>query len=146
MTVEDLTKSELVPLLRGRLAGRRVRSVQDSGSQLTLDDGTVLRLYMSDSDCCASAHGEWVIQPDALDAIITDVTVTFDEERSGHDGDGTTNYVTIAILHNQNPIALADCSANDGNGGYYYSCLSLRVSHVIDPSGRHDLDFKVVQA
>lgn len=108
-----------------RIEGRRV--VSANGSTLTLDDGTVLQLYMSDSDCCAYAHGEWVLQPDALEAIITSVQITPDEERSGYDGDGTTNYATVTILHNQNPIALADCYASDGNGGYYFSVLSLAV-------------------
>lgn len=114
--------------IRARIEGKRVVRVEDGGDKLILDDGTVLHLYMSESDCCAYAHGEWVIQPEALEAIITDVTVTPDTERSGDDGDGITNFATVTILHNQNPIALAACSANDGNGGYYYSALSLRVA------------------
>jgi hypothetical protein len=114
-------------IVRERIEGKRVVSVEANGEKLVLDDGTALWLYMSDSDCCAAARGEWVIQPDALEAIITDVQVTPDMERSGDDGDGRTNYATVSILHNQNPIALADCYANDGNGGYYYSVLSLNV-------------------
>lgn len=117
--------SEDLANIRERIEGKRVLGA--SGSTLLLDDGTVLSLYMSASDCCANAYGEWVIQPDALDAIITDVKITPDGERSGDDGDGTTNYATVAILHNQNPLALADCQANDGNGGYYFSVLSLKV-------------------
>lgn len=113
--------------IRERIRGKRVISVESDGERLVLDDGTVLHLYMSDSDCCASAAGTWVIQPDALEAIITDVQVIPDAERSGDDGDGVTNYATVSILHNQNPIALADCYANDGNGGYYFSALSLTV-------------------
>ncbi|OBH08949.1 hypothetical protein [Mycobacterium sp. E1747] len=128
--------------VRERIEGKRVVSVDADGEKLVLDDGTVLHLYMSDSDCCASAHGKWVIQPDALDAIITDVKIIPDEERSGDDGDGETNYATVAILHNQNPIALADCYANDGNGGYYFSVLSL---NVVVP-GRDDIDVEVVSA
>lgn len=103
--------------VRERIEGKRVVRVEDDGERLILDDGTVLHLYMSESDCCAYAGGKWVIQPDALEAIITDVAVIPDTERSGSDGDGVTNYATVTILHNQNPIALADCSANDGNGG-----------------------------
>ena len=114
-------------IVRERIEGKRVVAVEDDGAKLILDDGTVLRLYMSDSDCCANARGEWVIQPGALQAIITDVQVAPDMERSGYDGDGITNYATITILHNQNPIALADCEANNGNGGYYFSVLSLSV-------------------
>lgn len=113
--------------VRDRIEGKRVVSVSADKETLTLDDGTLLRLYMSDSDCCANAYGQWVIQPEALEAIITDVQIKPDVERSGDDGDGITNYATIAILHNQNPVALAECEANDGNGGYYFSVLSLNV-------------------
>jgi hypothetical protein len=137
---------ELARVLRERLEGRRIKSVAgDRNSVMYLDDGTVLRLYQSESDCCASAYGEWVLDPDNLDAMITDVQVKFDEERSGDDGDGCTNYVTIAILHNQNPVAQADCQANDGNGGYYYSILSLDITHMIGTS-KHDMTLKVVEA
>lgn len=129
--------------IRKRIEGKRVVSVENGGENLLLDDGTLLRLYMSASDCCASASGEWVIQPDALEAIITDVKVVPDEERSGDDGDGITNYATVSILHNQNPIALADCYANDGNGGYYFSVLSLNVSV---PGVDEDVDVKVVES
>lgn len=101
------------------------------GSTLVLDDGTELTLYASDSDCCATAEGNWVLQPNNLDAAITAVTIHHDEERSGGNGDPdyeeTVNYATVTVLHNQNPIALADCSANDGNGGFYYSILSIAV-------------------
>lgn len=128
--------------IRERIQGKRVVAVESNGEKLVLDDGTALWLYMSDSDCCASAQGQWVIQPDALDAIITDVKITPDEERSGDDGDGETNYATVAILHNQNPVALADCYANDGNGGYYFSVLSL---NVVVP-GRDSIDVEVVSA
>lgn len=127
--------------IRERIEGKRV--VEASDTTLLLDDGTMLSLYCSDSDCCANAAGSWVIQPDSLEAIITDVKVTPDEERSGHDGDGTTNYATIAILHNQNPIVLADCYANDGNGGYYFSVLSLRV---VVPGADDSVDVKVLES
>lgn len=113
--------------IRERIEGKRVVSTESDGQNLILDDGTVLSLYESDSDCCASAHGQWVIQPDSLDAIITDVKLDLVAEREYDGGDGSTSYAKITILHNQNPVALADCSANNGNGGYYFSVLSLSV-------------------
>ena len=64
--------------VRERIEGKRVVSVESGGEKLVLNDGTVLWLYMSESDCCASANGEWVIQPDSLEAIITDVKITPD--------------------------------------------------------------------
>lgn len=144
MTIEDLTANELVPYLRRRLEGRRVVAV-DNGDTLRLNDGTTLHLFMSDSDCCAVAGGNWVIEPDHLDAIITDVKVERKQEDQDEYGEHQATAI-ITILHNQNPVALATCYANAGNGGYYFSVLSLRVTNAVDPSGRHDLMFTVVQS
>lgn len=133
--MEDLSN------IRERIEGKRVVAVEDDGAKLILNDGTVLHLYMSDSDCCASAAGEWVIQPDTLEAIITDVKIDILADRED-DGDGATSRAKITILHNQNPVALADCYANDGNGGYYYSVLSLS----IEVPGSEAVDMEVVSA
>lgn len=106
------------------LVGRRITAV-DSDT-LTLDDGTTLRLYESGYDCCAGAHGGWeILDPDRLEAAITHV-----EYEEYDDDDGYTRVATckITILHNQNPIALGDGYADAGNGGYYFSVLSLEVT------------------
>lgn len=110
--------------VRARIEGKRVKAVD--GDTLTLDDGTILRLYMSDSDCCAHARGTWVTNPDNLEAIITDVQIEVTGQ-SVDNGDGATSTAVVTILHNQNPIAQADCYADDGNGGYYFSVLSMVV-------------------
>lgn len=110
--------------IRERIEGKRVVSVEAGGEKLVLDDGTVLWLYMSDSDCCAYASGKWVINADSLEAIITDVKIDVIEDTSDYCGD-VENSAKITILHNQNPVALADCSA--GHNGYYFSVLSLNV-------------------
>lgn len=118
--------SEELLKIRQLIEGKCVVSVGGHDNDLlTLDDGTVLRLYESASDCCASARGSWVIEPDALDAIITDVKI--DVVQGQDNGDGSESTATITILHNQNSVALGDCYANDGNGGYYFSVLSLSV-------------------
>lgn len=44
---------------------------------------------------------------------------------------------TVTLYHNQNPIAIADCEADAGNGGYYYSVCSLVIKNV---------HYKVVEA
>ena len=116
MTIQDTLTKYLV--------GRRITAAE-SGT-LTLDDGTDLTLYESEQDCCASAHGDWeILDPDRLEAAITHV----EYESDGH-YDGYTHEETckITILHNQNPIALGDGHANAGNGGYYYSVLSLEIT------------------
>lgn len=130
--------------IRALIEGRRVVEVNADKSILTLDNGTTLRLYESDSDCCASARGQWVIQPDALDAMITHVE--FKQEKNAEDDewhDGHESTATITILHNQNPLALGDCYANDGNGGYYYSALSL---DVVVPTEDSTFTVKVIEA
>lgn len=138
-----MTESDGLRQIRNRILGRRVIAVESGGARLVLNDGTTLDLYMSDNDCCAAADGSWVIKPDALDAIITDVRFT--ENHRNYDGEMTTNYMTITILHNQNPVALANCYANNGNGGFYASTLSLIVSHKLGRT-KHDFTVEVVSA
>lgn len=100
---------------------------------LLLEDGTRVTIEMSESDCCASAGGEF--KDVQLDAVITDVQ--FGEPHKFDNGDGTTCENTVTIYHNLNPIALAECEADDGNGGYYYSVGSLVIG---------DIHFPVVKA
>lgn len=106
------------------LVGRRITAAE-SGI-LTLDDGTTLTLYESGWDCCAGAHGDWeILDPDRLEAAITNVEY---EEYAYDDGDTRVATCKITILHNQNPIALGDGYADAGNGGYYFSVLSLKIA------------------
>jgi hypothetical protein len=101
---------------------------------LLLEDGTKVTIEMSESDCCASAGGEF--RNVKLDAVITDVKIG---ERTTEETDWgeTTSRNRVTIYHNQNPIALAECEANDGNAGYYYSVASLVIG---------DIHFPVVDA
>ena len=110
--------------LTRHLVGRRITAADND--TLTLDDGTTLTLYESDYDCCAGAHGGWeILDPDRLEAAITHVDY---EDTSYHDGDTRVAKCKITILHNQNPIALGDGYADAGNGGYYFSILSLAIT------------------
>lgn len=114
------------------LVGRRITTaVNDT---LTLDDGTTLRLYESEQDCCAIASGEWeILDPDRLEAAITHV----EYEEYDHDDDYTrVATCKITILHNQNRIALGDGYADAGNDGYYFSTLSLEI--VVDGTTVYD--------
>ena len=94
---------------------------------LTLDDDTVVTIEESEQDCCASAGGEF--KEVVLDAVITDIKLGEETTKYQYLAE-TDKYVTVTIFHNQNPIALAECSANDGNGGYYYSVCSLVVKNI----------------
>lgn len=98
-----------------------------TGNAIVLEDSTILNLYMSESDCCARAYGEWDIHN--LEAGITDIQfhVSQDHEPDGYDDGSHYSRATITILHNQNSVTTADCYANDGNAGYYFSMLNLEV-------------------
>lgn len=115
MTIQDTLSKFLV--------GRRITAAD--ADTLTLDDGTTLELYESEQDCCAGAYGEWkILDPDRLEAAITHVEY---EEDTYDNGDTDIATCKITIFHNQNPIALGDGHADAGNGGYYFSVLSLEV-------------------
>lgn len=124
MTIQDTLTKYLV--------GRRITTADND--TLTLDDGTTLRLYESEQDCCAGAFGKWkILDPDRLEAAITHVEC---EEDAYPDGDTRVATCRITILHNQHPIALGDGYANAGNGGFYFAALSLHVT--VDGTTVHD--------
>lgn len=132
-----------IEAIRQRIEGKRVVSIENGGAKLRLDDDTMLHLYESDSDCCAGASGEWVIDPEGLDAIITDVKIDVLAQNE-YNGDGSDSHAIITIFHNQNRVALANCYANDGNGGYYGSTLSLNV--LVPGDGEDPVNIEVVSA
>lgn len=110
------------------------RIVKWDKDHIELEDGTKVTIEMSESDCCAYAVGEF--KDVKLDAIITDIKIG-EQETVGYEDGSSESYNTVTIYHNQNPVALAECEANDGNGGYYYSVGSLVIG---------DIHFPVVEA
>jgi hypothetical protein len=105
------------------------RIVEWNKDRLVLEDGTVITLEESDSDCCAVAHGTF--SEVELDAVITNIHIG--DEVEIPDDDTVINEVKVVIYHNQNPIALAEMTADAGNGGYYYSVGSFVVNGVHFP-------------
>ena len=98
------------------------------GNKLELTDGTKIEFYMSDNDCCAVASGEWILS-DEFEGCITNVDFSFsDEDFYG----GRCVTLKLTIYHNQNKIAQADCYADNGNAGYYFSVLSVNVKNIDD--------------
>lgn len=110
------------------------RIVEWNEDFLLLEDGTKVTIEMSEHDCCAYAGGEF--KDVKLDAIITDIKIG-EQETVGCEDGSSESYNTVTIYHNQNPIALAECVADDGNGGFYYSVGSLVIG---------DIHFPVVEA
>lgn len=109
--------------------------VKFEDNKLYLDDGTIVSIEMTDNDCCAYAFGEF--KDVKLEALITDVKIGYYvNHRFDIDAefdDEYENYNTVTIYSNQNPVAQADCYANAGNGGYYFSVCSLVIGDVYFP-------------
>lgn len=105
------------------------RIVKWNENKLVLDDGTIVTLEESEHGCCASASGKF--SNVKLDAVITNVEVG--EQVNIPDDDTIINEVTVTLFHNQNPIALAEMTADAGNGGYYYSIGSFVVNGIHFP-------------
>ena len=106
------------------------RIVKWDKDYLELEDGTKVTIEESESACCAWAGGEF--KEVKLDAVITDVQIG-QQVKEESDCGNTTSKNTVTIYHNQNPIALAECEADDGNGGYYYSVGSLVIGKIHFP-------------
>ena len=109
--------------------------VKFEDNKLYLDDGTIVSIEMTDNDCCAYAFGEF--KDVKLEALITDVKIgDYVDHRFDIDAefdDEYENHNTVTIYSNQNPVAQADCYANAGNGGYYFSVCSLVIGDVYFP-------------
>lgn len=107
--------------------------VKYEDDKLYLDDGTIVSVEETESDCCAYAFGSF--NDVKLEAVITDVKVG-EYEDNGLDAeydDEYENHNTVTIYSNQNPIAQAECHANAGNGGYYFSVCSLVIGDAYFP-------------
>lgn len=102
------------------------RIVEWNENKLVLEDGTIITLEESESDCCASAIGKF--SNVVLDAVITNVEIG--EVINIPDNDTIINEVKVTLFHNQNPVALAEMTADAGNGGYYYSVGSFVVNGI----------------
>ena len=111
------------------------RIVEWNEDFLLLEDGTRVTIETSESDCCAWAGGKF--KDVKLDAIITDIKIGEQVKGLRDESGERVNYNTVTIYHNQNPVALAECHANAGNGGFYYSIGSLVIG---------DIHFPVVEA
>lgn len=90
---------------------------------ITLDNGVVISIEETDSDCCASASGCFINVE--LNAVITDVSEP--KYKSWEDGDTYGCSAVVKMFHNQNLICQAEANADAGNGGYYYSIASFVV-------------------
>ena len=115
---------ETIELLKEKILYKRIKKM--TKDKLILEDGTEVYFECTDWDCCASASGEW--KTAELDAVITDVKmIDYNQDESWVSGFPTST-AKIVLYHNQNSVAQADLYADAGNGGYYYSVLSVFVN------------------
>ena len=113
-----------IELLKEKILYKRIKGMTED--KLILEDGTEVYFECTDWDCCAIASGGW--KTAELDAVITDVKMV-DYNQSGLDGfDYLENTAKIVLYHNQNSVAQVNLYADAGNGGYYYSVLSVFVN------------------
>lgn len=113
-----------VELLKQKILYKRIKEM--TKDKLILEDGTEVYFECTGSDCCAFAGGFW--SSANLDAVITDVKMVDYEEDESESFDFPSNTAKIVLYHNQNSVAQANLYADAGNGGYYYSVLSVFVN------------------
>lgn len=121
--LQDENTEEVKKFFSNLLEGHRVEKVEDD--TLILDNGMKLTMFESEQDCCASAYGDWEILEEAHEMGITDVDV--EVEVDYREDDYYDKHLNITILHDNNPIVKGHGVADAGDGGYYFSTLSLRV-------------------
>lgn len=115
-----------VEKLKQKLLYKRIKTIESD--KLILEDGSEVYFECTDSDCCAIAFGKW--DTATLDAVITDVKL-YKQRVVQEQEDGDELYgrqAQLVLYHNQNHIAQANLYADAGNGGYYYSVLSVFVN------------------
>lgn len=114
-----------IELLKQKILYKRIKEMTED--KLILEDGTEVYFECTDWDCCASASGFW--KSANLDAVISDVKMVDYEQGECEDVFGyPSNTAKIVLYHNQNSVAQANLYADAGNGGYYYSVLSIFVN------------------
>ena len=110
--------------LKKYLLGQEVDRIEQ-GEVLYLKNGVALELYESDQDCCAGAHGKWILPDGEIHGGITEVK--FEEETYCEEYGERSSECVITLLHGNQTVASAEGYADAGNSGYYFSVLSLRV-------------------
>ena len=115
--------------LEKHLLGQEISHISKSpagdNATLHLKNGVTLEIYESAQDCCAGAWGDWELHK-PFHGGITNVEYTTETHHSDFDC-SSTSHCTITILHENRALATARGTANDGNGGYYFSTLSMQV-------------------
>lgn len=113
---------ETLDKLKEKVLLKQIKELSEDS--LILTDGTEINFECTDSDCCASADGSW--ETAEVNGLITDV-VLVDVKKQEEDWGESQMVAKLVILHDQNEIAKAQLRADNGNGDYYFSVLSVFV-------------------
>lgn len=124
MCYEEIKYKDKLDMI-DRLVGKKI--VDWNQDYLKLDDGTVITIEMTESDCCATASGEF--KNVELEAVITDIR--FNKPiLNNRCEDETYSTQEVVFVHNQNKIGQADLYADNGNGDYYYSVVAFKIKSI----------------
>lgn len=102
------------------------RIVETDGKQITLEDGQKIHFECTEWDCCATAFGEW--ETVDFEGVITDIQL-IEEKQIKDDFEQSHREAQLVLLHNQNSVSKANLHADNGNGDYYFSVLSLLIDN-----------------
>ena len=111
---------DTIEKLKEKVLMKRINEL--SNNSLVLVDGTIINFECTDADCCASADGTW--ETAKADGLITDVQL-IDVKKDVEEWGETQMVAKLVVMHDQNPIAHAQLRADNGNGDYYFSVLSV---------------------
>lgn len=114
---------DTIQKLKEKILLKKVKSL--SKDVLVLDDDTKIHFECTDSDCCASADGVW--KSAETDGLITDIQLV-DVKKEEEEWGESQMVAKLVVLHDQNPVAQAQLRADNGNGDYYFSILSVFVN------------------
>lgn len=117
--------------LNDMILHKRIKRIDKD--KIELENGLVLTIECSESDCCAGGSGYFEFDEFGIpiDAVITDFVIG--KQIEVPDSDTRIRRNTITLFHNQNPVVLANAETDAGNGGYYYSVTSLVVDKIHFP-------------
>ena len=116
---------ETLNKLKTHLLFKKITNLEND--YLILSDGTKINFECSEYDCCAYAEGQW--EDFTIDGLITDIKLLDIKENNEDEYDETNVTAKLVLFHNKNEIANAELYANNGNGNYHYSVLSVYINN-----------------
>ncbi len=108
--------------IKSLFIGRKV--VKAEGSELNLDDGTILQIIPNDGGCSCGAGDYYIDNITKFDNIITNVEVKDIEE----DEYGEFHTYQLFVYSGGISTSIADIKGDDGNG-YYGTGFAIYVKH-----------------